>query len=139
MMAARPFDDDQSLEKAAQTAAERLSREDWLEAFAGHPRIGDINSLREKYASTKQWASGEQAGVNTASEATLQELARCNDLYFDRYGYIFIVCATGKTADEMLSILKSRLDNDPNEELQIAALEQQKITWIRLQKLASTT
>lgn len=137
MMSARPYADDAALEMAAQRANDSLSREDWLQAFSGHPRIGDINSLRAKFASTKAWASAEQSGVQAANEETLQELAACNDLYFDRFGYIFIVCATGKSADEMLTILKSRLANSPEDELPIAAAEQQKITWIRLQKIAS--
>ncbi len=135
MLGYRPFDDERDVFEKARLASEHLSRNDWLEAFAGHPRIGDINSLRAKYASTRQWASGEQSGVNVASEETLHQLARCNDLYFERYGYIFIVCATGKSADEMLSILKSRLNNDAEAELSIAAEEQRKITDIRLRKL----
>lgn len=135
MLSYRPFQNDLDVFEKARLAAKHMNRNDWLEAFAGHPRIGDINSLRAKYASTKQWASGEQSGVNVASEETLQQLARCNDLYFERYDYIFIVCATGKSADQMLAILQSRLNNDAEVELKIAAEEQMKITEIRLRKL----
>jgi allantoinase len=113
-----------------------MDREDWLEAFAAHPKIGDVEGLRAKFASTRTWASGEQSGVAGASEATLARLAESNREYESRFGYIFIVCATGKSADEMLAILESRLLNDPQAELRIAAAEQLKITQIRLQKLA---
>jgi OHCU decarboxylase len=107
-----------------------------LAAFAAHPRIGDVDSLRTKFAHTKTWASGEQAGVDAASEDTLIRLADGNDAYFDRFGYIFIVCATGKSADQMLALLEARLPNDAVTELPIAAAEQRKITQLRLQKLA---
>ena len=109
----------------------------WLEAFSAHPRIGDINTLREKYSNTKKIASGEQSGVESAEEATLQRLAIANDEYFEKFGFIFIVCATGKSAKEMLAILEDRLLNDRDTELKIAAQEQLKITKIRLRKLGS--
>jgi OHCU decarboxylase len=137
MLSCRPFEDFNHVKQCADQVASKLSRQDWLEAFAAHPRIGDVDSLRAKYAATKQWASNEQAGVNMASDEVIVELARCNDLYFDRFGYIFIVCATGKSAREMLDILKGRLNNDDQIELEIAASEQQKITLLRLEKLAT--
>lgn len=136
MLAARPFASDKLLEAAAAEIAKQLSRDDWLEAFAAHPRIGDVESLREKYAGTKQWASGEQSGIETADEVTIQELARLNHDYVEKFGYIFIVCTTGKSADQMLAILRDRLPNHPDVELAIAAQEQQKITLLRLRKLA---
>ncbi|GAB3696218.1 2-oxo-4-hydroxy-4-carboxy-5-ureidoimidazoline decarboxylase [Spirosoma flavus] len=111
------------------------SENDWREAFSHHPKIGDINSLREKFASTRTWASGEQAGVSTASQDVLEQLAEGNRQYEEKFGYIFIVCATGKSADEMLEILRSRLPNRPEDEILIAAQEQDKITRIRLEKL----
>ncbi|WP_338875765.1 2-oxo-4-hydroxy-4-carboxy-5-ureidoimidazoline decarboxylase [Spirosoma sp. SC4-14] len=111
------------------------SERDWKEAFEHHPKIGDINSLREKFANTKAWASGEQAGVSAASEAVLKQLAEGNRLYEEKFGYIFIVCATGKSANEMLDILLARLPNLPDDEIQIAMQEQNKITRIRLEKL----
>jgi len=113
-----------------------MDREDWLEAFAAHPRIGDVESLRAKFAGTRTWASSEQAGVAGGSEPTLARLAELNREYEARFGYIFIVCATGKSADEMLAILESRLPNDRQTELRIAAAEQLKITQLRLQKLS---
>ena len=110
---------------------------DWREAFTHHPKIGDINSLKEKFASTALWAEGEQAAVQQASEQTLQELAAGNQAYEQRFGYIFIVCATGKSADEMLQLLNQRLYNNPEVEIQMAMEEQNKITKLRLEKLFS--
>ncbi|HEY2759307.1 MAG TPA: 2-oxo-4-hydroxy-4-carboxy-5-ureidoimidazoline decarboxylase [Pirellulales bacterium] len=136
MIAKRPFSSDQALVNFASAAWWKLDRADWLEAFSAHPKIGDVDSLRAKFGNTRGWASGEQAGVAVASEATLQRLAELNRRYEERFGYIFIVCATGKTADEMLAILESRLTNDPESELKVAASEQLKITLLRLQKLA---
>jgi len=112
-----------------------MAKEDWLEAFTHHPKIGDIDSLAKKFADTKQWAEGEQSGVNSASRDVLQQLADGNQTYEDKFGYIFIVCATGKTAPEMLAILQERLPNEPETELKVAMKEQNKITRIRLEKL----
>jgi 2-oxo-4-hydroxy-4-carboxy-5-ureidoimidazoline decarboxylase len=137
MLAARPFADDEAVEEAAEAAAAKLGEPDWLEAFAAHPLIGDVKSLRTKYAATKALAAGEQSGVAAASDATLQELATLNQEYRDRFGFIFIVFATGKTAEEMLAILEDRINNPRQRELLNAAGEQMKITKLRLQKLAS--
>src|SRR5262249_25549324 len=109
---------------------------DVLEAFEHHPRIGaDLAALREKFGSTATLAASEQASVARASEATLVALRDANVRYEAKFGHIFIVCATGKSADERLAILRSRLDNDPETELRIAAGEQAKITRLRLEKL----
>ncbi len=137
MLAARPFADDDAALLAAAEAALPLGEADWLEAFAAHPRIGDVESLRAKYAATKQLAAGEQAGVAGADEATLAELAEFNRAYHEKFGFIFIVFATGKSAAEMLAILKSRLGNARDQEIRNAAVEQMKITRLRLTKLAS--
>ena len=110
----------------------------WLEAFAAHPRIGDLQSLREKFASTADLCRGEQAGAADADENTFRELAAGNAAYEAKFGHIFIVCATGKSAAEMLAILRSRLNNDPETELLIAATEQAKITRLRLEKLCTS-
>lgn len=115
---------------------DRMPTEAWLEAFAAHPRIGDLDSLRMKFAGNREWSGGEQSGVSVATDEVLQALARGNDDYFERFGYLFIVCATGKSADEMLALLQARLDNDANSELATAAGEQRKITHLRLEKLA---
>ena|SRR5437868_12964843 len=113
----------------------KCAKEDWKEAFAHHPKIGDVDSLKKKFASTSQWASTEQSGVDSASEQTLKAFAKANQEYEKKFGYIFIVCATGKSADEMLGMLQSRILNSPSEEIEIAAEEQNKITKLRLEKL----
>ncbi len=110
---------------------------EWLEAFAHHPRIGGKDALRAKFAATQSWAQGEQAGAAAAGEAVLDALAAGNAAYEAKFGHIFIVCATGKSAAEMLDLLKSRLPNDAPAEKRLAAVEQHKITKIRLEKLLS--
>lgn len=136
MLERRPFANDGVVTAAATEIWQSLDRDQWQAAFAAHPKIGDPASLRAKYANTSHWANNEQAGVAAAAEQTLQELADYNQRYEQRFGYIFIVCATGKTAAEMLSLLKERIDNDETTELKIAAAEQLKITLLRLHKLA---
>ena len=110
------------------------SEKDWKEAFSNHPKIGDLESLKKKFASAAQWATNEQSGVNVATEKTLERLAKGNKLYEEKFGYIFIICATGKSAEEMLENLEERLSNDPKDEIKIAAGEQNKITQLRLEK-----
>ena len=112
-----------------------LSEEDWLEAFSQHPKIGDVESLKKKFSSTAQWAANEQRGVQDANTQVLEELQDYNNLYEKKFGYIFIVCATGKSAEEMLDLLKKRLINNPDFERRVAAEEQNKITHLRLDKL----
>jgi len=135
MVAARPFSKDSDLLLAAETAFTSMEKSDWLDAFAAHPKIGDLNSLRQKYGNTKDWAENEQSGVAGTSSEVLENLAAGNSAYEERFGYIFIVCATGKSAAEMLEILNSRVDNDADIEFKIAAEEQKKITRIRLEKI----
>ncbi|TFJ85723.1 hypothetical protein NSK_003227 [Nannochloropsis salina CCMP1776] len=120
-----------------------LSRPDYLEAFAAHPRIGDGEALKKKFATVPKasgkagpvWEADEQKGAEGADEKTLQSLVKHNKLYEERFGHIFLVCATGKTADEMLAILQDRMRNEPAYELTVAAGEQNKITALRLHKL----
>lgn len=112
-----------------------LREADWREAFTHHPKIGDVNALKAKFASTAAWAAGEQGAVRQASQDTLEALAAGNEAYERRFGYIFIVCATGKSAGEMLALLQARLPNAPAEEIHIAMGEQAKITRLRLDKL----
>jgi len=135
MLARRSFASTADLFAAADEIWGRLDRDDWLEAFAAHPRIGDLDGLRKKFATTADWASHEQSGVAAAGENTLRQLADGNRRYEERFGYIFIVCATGKSAGEMLEILNERLQNAPEKELAVAAGEQAKITRLRLEKL----
>lgn len=135
MCAARPFADAAALHAEAERAWWALGHEDWREAFGHHPRIGDVDSLRRKFANTAAWASDEQRGAAAASEATLTALAEGNRRYEERFGFIFIVCATGKSADEMRGLLERRLPQDPVTEIRTAAEEQMKITRLRLEKL----
>jgi 2-oxo-4-hydroxy-4-carboxy-5-ureidoimidazoline decarboxylase len=139
MIAARPFFDRQRLFATAEDTWNHLDPEDWREAFTHHPKIGDKEALRARFADTRQWALGEQAGAAQASEEVLDALARGNQAYEARFGHIFIVCATGKTAAEMLGLLHDRLGNDPDTELRIAAGEQAKITRLRLEKLLASS
>ena len=135
MARVRPFADLKDFMEKSGRAWEKLSTYDWLEAFSSHPKIGDVASLRKKFASTEAWASAEQSGVRSASEETLTGLLEGNAKYEERFGHIFIVCASGKTADEMLSILNGRLGNEPHVELGIASAEHKKITQLRIEKL----
>ncbi|MCF6132628.1 2-oxo-4-hydroxy-4-carboxy-5-ureidoimidazoline decarboxylase [Flavobacterium wongokense] len=108
---------------------DECGEEDWRESFTHHPKIGDVKSLTEKFAGK------EQAGVAVATQATIQHLAKANTDYETKNGFIFIVCATGKSADEMLALLNDRLQNTTEEELHIAMGEQQKISIIRFKKM----
>jgi 2-oxo-4-hydroxy-4-carboxy-5-ureidoimidazoline decarboxylase len=135
MAARRPLAGFEDLLIAADEAFALLEPDDWREAFSHHPKIGDLQSLRKKFGATAEWASGEQAGLAGARETLLEALAEANRAYEERFGYIFIICATGKSADEMLGALEERLPNEPEEELGIAAAEQMKITHLRLHKL----
>ena len=110
------------------------NEEDWKEAFRHHPKIGDMETLRKKFQSD-QFAGEEQKAVAQASERTLTLLADANEKYEKKFGYIFIVFATGKSAEEMLEILNTRLQNTPEEEIKIAMDEQNKITKLRLEKI----
>jgi 2-oxo-4-hydroxy-4-carboxy-5-ureidoimidazoline decarboxylase len=136
MVASFPISDAETLMEEAKNIWNKLTEADWREAFTHHPKIGgDVAALREKFASTSTWAEGEQAAVREASQETLEALAAGNTAYQQKFGYIFIVCATGKSADEMLALLQARLPNKPEDEIVIAAGEQDKITRIRLEKL----
>ena len=139
LLAARPFHSLDHLLGAADHVWWHLGDGDWLAAFDHHPRIGaDIDALREKFASTATWSAGEQQAVAGASEATLHALAAGNVDYEARYGHIFIVCASGLSAEEMLRRLRARMHHEPDAELRIAAGEQARITALRLHKLRDT-
>jgi 2-oxo-4-hydroxy-4-carboxy-5-ureidoimidazoline decarboxylase len=132
MAGRRPFVSFDRLLKAASEVWWRLDRSDWLEAFQAHPQIG------ERKEAVHTWAAREQSGMHLAGVAITTAMEGGNREYLAKFGYIFIVCATGKSADEMLSILRSRLLNQPEDELRIAAEEQNKITCIRLEKLLAS-
>jgi 2-oxo-4-hydroxy-4-carboxy-5-ureidoimidazoline decarboxylase len=130
-----PFQNESALFRAADEAWSTCADEDRLEAFTHHPKIGDLENLKKKFASTQHLAAAEQGTVAHASEVTLLALRDGNEAYEKKYGFIFIVCATGKSAEEMLALLQSRLTNDRETELSNASAEQHKITRLRLQKL----
>jgi len=141
MLEARPFADEEILIEQAETLWFNLSEDDWLEAFAGHAKIGDFATDEgiagedaDPYGALRIGAQ-EQARVRQASQETLSELATYNKLYREKYGFIFIVCASGKSAGEILQLLKQRLHNDRLVELQNAAVEQNEIIKLRLEKL----
>jgi len=137
MLARRPFASLSSLLSAADEESAALSPSDVLEAFSHHPQIGaDLEELRRKFQSTAAWSASEQARVSEADEATLLALRDGNRAYRERFGYLFVVCATGKSAAEMLALLRARLEHDPEMELRVAAAEQAKIARLRLEKLS---
>jgi len=135
MVIDRPFESLAEMLEISDRIWEECDVDDYLEAFQGHPRIGDVDSLAKKYANTKGWAGGEQKGVEGAEREVLERLAQGNADYEEKFGHIFIVCATGKSAAEMLALLEARMNNDPEHEISVAAEEQNKITRIRLKKL----
>jgi len=135
MVALFPLESVADLLHAADKVWHACGKEDWLEAFRHHPRIGDLEALKKKYAGTG--AASEQSGALDASLVVLEALAEGNKLYEAKFGYIFIVCATGRSAGEMLGLLRARLGNDPDKEIFIAMGEQEKITRLRLEKLLS--
>jgi OHCU decarboxylase len=135
MSAERDFEKVDDLTAKADRVWWSLPPGDWLEAFLSHPKIGEKKAAAAVSDESKRWSEAEQAGVSGAATETMQALADLNQKYEDKFGYIFIVCASGKTSDEMLAILRERLENDADEELRIAAAEQAKITKLRLQKL----
>jgi 2-oxo-4-hydroxy-4-carboxy-5-ureidoimidazoline decarboxylase len=132
MMARRPFGSDARLLRAARIEWFGLTEVDWLEAFAHHPEIGDRTSLAARFPATHDLSAKEQAAVGQAHAEVLNALSEANEAYRNCFGFIFIVCAAGKTADEMLALLRARLSNNRATELRIAAEEQAKITALRL-------
>ena len=136
---ARPFIDIDALLASSDAIWQEVQTADanLLEAFDGHPQIGNVASLKEKYRNTQSSAAHEQSGANDAADDILEALAKGNQDYLDKFGFIFIVFATGKSAQQMLDLLLARLPNDRATELANAAAEQNKITRLRLDKLLS--
>jgi len=136
MVELRPFSSEEDvLKKAASIWYNDCSLEDFKEAFTGHPKIGDVDSLKEKFVHTKDWANNEQSKMADADMQTVEALAEANTQYEDKFGYIFIVSASGKSASDMLAIINTRLQNKKEDEIYVAMNEQHKITVIRLDKL----
>lgn len=135
MTEARPFAMIEDLFAAGERIWFSLSTTDHLEAFAAHPKIGSTKAANAQKKRAADWSAGEQASVSEAGDDVKQKLADANRLYENKFGFIFIVCATGKSADEMLAICRARTRNSAETELELAAIEQWKITEIRLNKL----
>jgi 2-oxo-4-hydroxy-4-carboxy-5-ureidoimidazoline decarboxylase len=135
MLDRRPFGSSETLLTAAADVWWDLSADDWREAFTHHPRIGDREALARRFAPTRHLSAREQAGVSAASEDVRAGLLEGNQLYEARFGYVFIVCASGLSAASMLEQLRARLAHDPATELRIAAGEQARITALRLREL----
>lgn len=132
MVQRRPFRGQSRLLSAARIEWLGLGEADWLEAFAHHPRIGDRAALAARFPATHDLSAKEQSALGAAHEDVLTALAEGNEAYFERFGFIFIVSAAGKSAEEMLQLLRDRLSNDRATELRCAAEEQAKITALRL-------
>jgi OHCU decarboxylase len=130
--AGRPYADLAGLQKAADEAWTALGPEDWLEAFAAHPRIGEGGGR------SAAWSRQEQSGVGGAGQDVQEALARGNAAYEARFGHVFLIAAAGRSADEILAQLEARLGNDPATELRVAAGEHRRITRLRIEKLMGT-
>jgi len=137
LAARRPVNDEASLVKLSDEIWASLSEQDWLEAFSTHPRIGERKAAASATSQSTAWSVQEQNQVDGAKGDVQAALAAGNEQYEHRFGRVFLVCATGKSAGEMLTILKRRLQNDPATELREAAEEQRKITNLRLKKWLS--
>ncbi len=131
-MQRRPFRSTEALLAAARDEWFSLDQEDWREAFRHHPKIGDRAALRARFPHTAHLSAQEQTGMDGAADEVLDALAEGNREYEATFGFIFIVCATGKSAAEMLGLLRARLPNPPDREIRIAAAEQAEITALRL-------
>ena|SRR5690242_16590600 len=132
----RPFATlDELLAQASEVWWEALDQSDWLEAFHSHPKIGEKKAAAPVATESQQWSAQEQQGVARADQEAIEKLARLNRAYEEKFGFIFIVCATGKSTDEILALLETRIENEPAAELRNAAEEQAKITELRLRKL----
>ena len=135
MTAKRPFRTFDNVLKAADDAADTMAAQDWLDAFAHHPRIGERAGSAPAKGEAAEWSEKEQSGVDSASFDLKAALMNANEEHERKFGYIYIVCATGKSAEEMLEIARKRLGNDAEKELSVSADEQRKITRLRLEKL----
>jgi len=135
MTSGRPFINREDLLAKAHSLWWSLSEDDWLEAFRAHPKIGEQKAATTQSEQARSWSAQEQSGIERAAAETKAALAGGNKAYERRFGFIFIVCASGKTSEEMLAMLNHRLQNDSETELRLASEEQGKITRLRLEKL----
>ena len=133
MATSRPFADEAALHARGDAAWDALARDDRLEAFAAHPRIGERAAAAT--GTHARWSAQEQAAAGGAGEDVARALVEGNRAYEERFGHVFLICATGRSADEMLAELRRRMSNDAATELDVAAEEQRKIMHLRLEKL----
>jgi OHCU decarboxylase len=131
----RPFTNHDELNATADRIWWAMDPQDWLEAFHSHPKIGEKKPAAAASKEALRWSESEQSGTRDSARQTMEELAELNRHYEEKFGFIYIVCASGKNAEEMLAILRDRLSNTTDEELRNAAAEQAKITALRLNKL----
>ncbi len=134
MVGRRPFGSRDSLRRAAEAVWRSLGPADWKEAFASHPRIGEAPEEGAGGLGAS-WSGSEQAGMSAAARGIREEMARVNREYEARFGFIYLVCATGRSGEELLGLARRRFGHDPETELGIAAAEQLRITLLRLDKL----
>lgn len=135
MADSRPFNTLEQLFEMAECTWFALSTADHLDAFAAHPKIGSTKPAASQKKQAADWSAGEQSAVSAAGDNVKQQLAEANRLYENKFGFIFIICATERSADEMLAVCRARTGNSLETELKLAAIEQWKITEIRLNKL----
>ena len=139
MVARLPFASIDAMLEASDDIWMQLAPDDWREAFAHHPRIGERRPTPIHNPVSAAWSAGEQANVAAAEPSVQDQLAVVNRAYESRFGYLYIVSATGRTAEELLAIARERLQNEPGRELRVAAEEQRRITNLRLQKLVTAS
>jgi OHCU decarboxylase len=138
MTEARPFANVEELSSKADEIWASIGEQDWLEAFRAHPKIGERKAAAAQSHQAASWSAQEQSQAQEASDVTKTAIAEGNRAYEDRFGFIFIICASGKSATDIAEALKDRLANDAETELRIAAEEQRQITQLRLRKLLTT-
>ncbi len=135
MLALRPFGSRSALLARATTVADTLERDDWLEAFSHHPRIGERDPNAVVSETAESWSTAEQSAIASANAVVRSALVDANAAYEQRFGFIFIIRAAGRGATEILSALRERMANTPEAELLVASKEQRQITRLRLEKL----
>ncbi len=135
MSAARPFTNASHLLEAADSHWRATTASDWLEAFSHHPRIGERSLDNARFAATAKWSQQEQGSMSGVDQEIKSRLDALNREYEDRFGFVFLICATGRSAPDMLQSLEQRLRNGREQELRNAAAEQAKIMRLRLEKL----
>jgi len=139
MVAGMPYASRDAVLVAADSVWSALAPDDWREAFTHHPRIGERAGAASQGTQAERWSADEQRDVSAADASVQGQLAAVNRAYEARFGFIYIVCASGRSADELLALAHARMQNDPETELRVAAEEQRRITRLRLEKLLSTS